>query len=113
MKTAFINNLKELKQNHDDLQRALFRSGLKVTDHYAGTAKEKLVPTVKHIAAACEGLLRADRVEAHITRLDRELPDALDYLSKIRQSDAGRQNAELVTALERNLAYVKEHFRFL
>ena len=111
IKRQFIDNLTELKQTHERMQRALERSGLKITDHFPGMSKERLVRNMQDIVSACEGLLRGDPLEPHYTRLERALPDALLYLKRVREAPQAKEHALLLEAVERNVTFIKDNYR--
>ncbi len=110
VKRQFIDNLTALKTNHEQMQRALDRSGLKITDHFPGMSKERLVKNMQDIIAACEGLLRGDPLEPHHTRLERALPDALLYLKRVREAPKAREHLVLLENVERNVTFIKDNY---
>ena len=110
VKRQFINNLTELKTNHEQMQRALDRSGLKITDHFPGMSKERLVRNMQDVVAACEGLLRGDPLEPHYTRLERAVPDALLYLKRVHEAPQAKEHAALLAKVEQNVTFIKDNY---
>ena len=113
VKRQFIDNLTGLKTNHEQMQRALDRSGLKITDHFPGMSKERLVKNMQDVMVACEGLLRGDPMEPHHTRLERALPDALLYLKRVREAPQAQAHLALLEKVECNVTFIKDHYRDL
>jgi len=110
MKREFLEHVQQLKVNHDDLQRALDAAGMRVKGDYAGLAKMKLVTTVQDITRACEGLLRGDAAEGHVTRLSRSIPDALQHLERLSGSPLVAAHMGLLSSVKGNLTFIKQHY---
>ena len=100
-----LDKIKELRNISSEAEKKLEKDGLSITS----IPKEQLFNhNVKNIISSIEGLLRNEPSERHVIRLEKEIPDAYNNITKLKETSAGRLNSthldnikELVNFIER------------
>lgn len=100
-----LGKIKELKNIASETEVKLEKDGMSITN----ISKEQLFNhNIKNIISSIEALLRNEPSERPIMRLEREIPDSYNNLTKIKETPPGRLNAssldkikEIITDLEK------------
>ena len=114
MKTEVLNKLKELKDVSRGLYIQLEEDGMKVSDPQAGLAREQFFQNnMKHIVNGIEGLMRGEASEKHMVRLDKEFPNAMENLRKLKGTPVGVKNAGSLNRVEGLVTFLENNYRAL
>ena len=114
MQAELLGKLKELKDLSREVYVRLEDDGLRVSDPVGGIAKEQFFTSnVKNITNAIEGLLRGEPAERHMVRLNKDFPDAFTNVKKVKQTLAGKKNAESLNRMEALLTFLEKMYRDL
>ena len=85
-----LDKIKELRNLGSETEKQLEKDGMKITN----ISKEQLFNhNIKNIISAIEALLRNEPSERPIMRLEREIPDSYNNITKMKETPPGRLNA--------------------
>ncbi len=102
-----LGKIKELRNLSNETEINLEKSGLSITS----IAKEQLFNyNIKNIISAVEGILRNEPAERHTIRLVKEIPDAYNNITKIKETPPGKANTTHLDKVKQLISYLEKAY---
>lgn len=102
--------IKELRNLASEAEKKLEKDGLSITN----IPKEQLFNhNIKNIIGAIEILLRNEPAERAIFRLEKEIPDTYNNITKLKETSPGRLNSTHLDKIKELVNYLEQNYRRL
>ncbi len=105
-----LTKIKELRNVANDTENKLEKDGISITDINKGQLFDQ---NIKNIISSVEGLLRNEPSERHCLRLEQELPTTYKNIHQLKETSAGRLNAQNLERIKELVGYIEKNFKHM
>lgn len=106
----FLDKIKDLRNLANDVDQKLEQDGVRITNIDKAQVFKYNIPS---IISAIEGLLRNEPPERHHLRLKKDFPSFHDHIKALKETPAGRLNAQSLAKLEEIIKFLEENYESL